>query len=153
MTTDQVEAFLFRAARLLDEGDLRAWLALCRNDISYRVTTVLTQERKYDVGLIDDDLGGLESRIESIERFWHAEEPRTRTLHLITNVEITGQDGDGTSVESAFQICTTRRDRQAVLYGRYRDVLAIVDGEPRFARRLAILEGNALKDGKITFIV
>jgi 3-phenylpropionate/cinnamic acid dioxygenase small subunit len=148
-----VEAFLYRAARIIDAGDLRGWLALCRPEMEYRVTTVLSGERAYDVGLIDNDYAGLESRIVSIERFWHAESPRTHTLHIVSNVEVLAQSAAGVSVESAFQLCTTRRDRQAVLYGRYRDQLVPVASGLAFARRTAVLEGNLLTEGKISFIV
>ena len=126
VTAQNVEAFLYRAARLSDAGDLNGWLALCRPDMMYRERSVLTNERSYDVGLIDDDRAALESRVRSIEQFWHAEEPRTHLLHLITNVEILAERADGISVGSAVAVVATRRERQAIFYGRYRDELRIL---------------------------
>ncbi|MGA2393851.1 MAG: aromatic-ring-hydroxylating dioxygenase subunit beta [Candidatus Lustribacter sp.] len=153
MTAQDVEAFLYRAARLIDAGDLSGWLALCGPEMTYRVRSVLTNERAYDVGLIDDDRPALEGRIRSIEQFWHAEEPRTHLLHMITNVEILEDRGDALTVASAVTVVATRRERQAVLYGRYLDELRFVEGTLGFTRRTVTLETNLLRDGKITFIV
>ena len=153
MTSQDVEAFLYRAARLIDAGDLSGWFALCRPEMIYRVRSVLTNERAYDVGLIEDDYAALEGRIRSIEQFWHAEEPRTHVLHLISNVEILEERGDALSVVSALTVVATRRERQAVLYGRCRDDLRLVEGAFSFAGRTVTLETNLLRDGKITFIV
>lgn len=149
----EIEAFLYRAARLLDGGDVRGWFALCRPEMVYRVTSVLSVERGYDVGLIDDDYRALEGRIRSIEQFWHAEEPRTHLLHVITNVEIVEERTGGLTVASALTLVATRRDRQAVLYGRAQDELRKDDGRLSFERRIVTLENNLLLDGKITFIV
>lgn len=153
VTAQDVETFLYRAARLIDSGDLSGWFALCRPGMIYRVRSVLTNERAYDVGLIDDDYAALEGRIRSIEQFWHAEEPRTHLLHLITNVEILEERADGLSVASAVTVVATRRERQSVLYGRYQDELRFGEGTLGFAQRTVTLETNLLREGKITFIV
>jgi benzoate/toluate 1,2-dioxygenase beta subunit len=151
--TESPEQFLLRAARILDGGDYRAWLALWTADIDYVVTTRLSEERAYLAAMIADDREALERRVQLMERLWHAEEPRTHTLHLITNLEVSPPAGDEVEVHSCFQVVASRRERQAVLYGRYRDVLRRIAGEWRLASRTATLEKNVLDDGNITFLV
>jgi 3-phenylpropionate/cinnamic acid dioxygenase small subunit len=150
---DTPERFLARSFRILDAGDYRGWLELCTPDIAYVVTTRLTDERGYDSPLILDDLAGLERRIGLMERMWHAEEPPTRTLHVLTNVELEPRGADEVLVHACFTVVATRRERQSTLYGRYRDVLRVTGETWRLAARTATLERNLLEIGNITFIV
>jgi 3-phenylpropionate/cinnamic acid dioxygenase small subunit len=152
--SESPEAFLYRSFRILDTGAYREWLALCTPDIAYVVTTRLTDERGYASPLILDDHAGLERRIGLMERMWHAEEPPTRTLHVLTNVEIAPESGHEVVVHACFTVVATRRERQSTLYGRYRDLLrGDDDGSWRLAARTATLERNLLEIGNITFIV
>jgi 3-phenylpropionate/cinnamic acid dioxygenase small subunit len=146
------EQFLHRSFRLLDSGDYRGWLGLCTPDISYVVTTRLASERKYLAALVDDDFVGLDRRLQLMERLWHAEEPPTQTLHMLTNVE-TAAAGEGVEVHACFLVVASRRERQIALYGRYHDVLRLVNGDWQIAARTATLEKNLLDTGNITFIV
>jgi 3-phenylpropionate/cinnamic acid dioxygenase small subunit len=72
---------------------------------------------------------------------------------VITNVEVLERRADRLSVASALTVVATRRDRQSVLYGRYRDELHLADGTLSFQQRVVTLENNLVRDGKITFIV
>lgn len=151
--TESPEQFLLRSARILDGGDYRRWMALCTNDVSYVVTTRLAEQRAFLAAMIADDREALERRVQLMERLWHAEEPRTQTLHMITNIETGTVDGDRVEVHSCFLVVASRRERQTTLYGRYRDVLRRVDDEWRLAARTATLEKNVLDGGNITFLV
>lgn len=149
---ESAEQFLFRSFRILDQGDYQGWLALCTEDVRYTVTTVDIVARKLQVPIIQDDFGRLKGRIQSIERFWHAEVPPTRTHHLVTNVETETRDG-ATFLRSSFLVVATRRKRQVMLTGRYRDELRPAQGSWRLAARVATLDTEFLADGQITFIV
>lgn len=147
------EQFLYRSFRILDEGDYNGWLALCSADIRYRITTAENIRRNFAVGIINDNYDRLQGRIKSIEKFWHAESPPTRTLHMISNVEAEPDKQDEWLVHSCFCVTATRRERQITLTGRYRDTLRVASGEWLLASRLAILDKSLLDGGKVTFIV
>jgi len=146
-------SFLFRSFRVLDSGDFQAWLETCAPDLSYVVTTSYNIERKYAVALINDDFGRLKGRIESIKKFWHAEVPRTRTQHMVSNIEAFPADDGSMVVFSCFLISATRLDKQWLMTGRYRDVLRPHQGSWRLHERAATLDKDVLDSGKITFIV
>lgn len=147
------EQFLYRSFRILDEGDYHGWLALCARDITYKVTSAENVRRGFAVGIINDDYDRLKGRIQSIEKFWHAESPPTRTLHMITNVECEPDGQDLILAHSCFWVTATRRERQVTLTGRYQDTLRAADDGWLLASRLAILDKSLLDGGKVTFIV
>lgn len=147
------EQFLYRSFRLLDEGDFKAWMATCAKDVSYLVTTAENVSRSFVVSIINDNHDRLLGRIKSIEEYWHAEKPRTRTLHMVTNIECEPASGGETLVHSCFSVTATRRERQVTLTGRYRDVLRPADGGWLLAARVAVLDKSLLDGGKVTFIL
>jgi 3-phenylpropionate/cinnamic acid dioxygenase small subunit len=147
------EHFLYRSFRVLDEGDYNGWLALCAKDITYTVTTAENVRRNFVVSIINDNYDRLQGRIKSMEKFWHAELPPTRTLHMISNVECEQTAPDATLVHSCFCVTATRRDRQVTLTGRYRDTLRPTNGAWLLSSRVAILDKSLLDGGKVTFIV
>jgi 3-phenylpropionate/cinnamic acid dioxygenase small subunit len=146
-------AFLYRFARMLDERRLSECLELCTDDLSYVVTTAADRAAGSGVALINDDRDRLAGRIASIERYWHAEAPRTHTNHMITNVEADPDGADAIVARSCFTVTAVRRDHRTVLTGRYEDTLRVADGELRLARRLAVLDADLLVDGRVTFII
>jgi 3-phenylpropionate/cinnamic acid dioxygenase small subunit len=152
------EHFLYRSFRILDEGNYSGWLALCAKDINYTVTTAENVSRNYVVSIINDNYDRLQGRITSMEEYWHAEKPPTRTLHMITNVECDPIEGDKSradelSVHSCFMVTATRRERQVMLTGRYRDTLRAAGDSWLLASRLAVLDKSLLDGGKVTFIL
>lgn len=92
-----IEQFLYREAELLDDWQFRAWLALMSGDIHYSMrTTVNAQTRDRRRGIeppttwiFNDTHFQLERRIARLETgmAW-AEEPPSRTRHLVTNVRV-----------------------------------------------------------------
>jgi 3-phenylpropionate/cinnamic acid dioxygenase small subunit len=147
------EHFLLRSFRLLDAGEFIGWLALCATDMSYIVTTPSNLEKHLPVAIIQDNFARLEGRVQSIVKFWHAELPRTRTVHMVTNIEVEAGPGDAVLAHSCFQVFATRRDKQISLVGRYRDTLRRSAGAWQLTTRLAVLSNDVLHDGNITFIV
>jgi 3-phenylpropionate/cinnamic acid dioxygenase small subunit len=91
----EVERFLYREARLLDERRYDDWLALMSFDILYRAPVRIAREGKDDVVGIDelhhfdDDYGQLELRVQGLQvRSAWAEIPPSRTRRLVTNVSV-----------------------------------------------------------------
>lgn len=93
----EVEQFLYLEAALVDEGRFRPWLELLADDITYVMKTntlALTRDRRKGIAppstfIYNEDKFQLERRVARLEtgNAW-AEEPASRTRHIITNVRI-----------------------------------------------------------------
>ncbi len=148
-----VELFLYSAFRLLDRGEFDRWMDTWSAELSYIVQTAGNLERGSTAALINDNRDRLIGRIASIEQYWHAEVPRTRTSHLIGNVEVEASP-DGTLVaRSRFIVSATRLGTQGMLAGRYEDVIQRDGQHLRLRSRLAVLDNDLLVAGRVTYIV
>lgn len=93
----EVEQFLFREGRLLDEGHFEEWLALYSDDSTYWVPATWNQKSPHDqVSIYYEDKRLLRARVERL-RHPRTENmiPAPRTLHHITNVTL--EEGDPSS--------------------------------------------------------
>lgn len=163
-----VEQFLYREARLLDTRDFQGWLNLLTEDIRYWMPVM---SRRYPIsskaisvldgtGCAENEFseeGGLaildetkESLARRISRMdtgmaW-AEDPPSRTCHLISNVEV--YEGDKKSeliVFSNFILYRTRSETEQDFYvGSREDCIRSVQGELKISSRKIILPQNVL---------
>ena len=164
----EVEQFLYREARLLDERRFHEWLAAFTDDVRYWMSSRSTRyprsskaiaslnsggfreedvARDDELALLDETRETLRGRIARLETgmAW-AEDPPSRTRHLIVNIEVEGADGASElTVYSNFLVYRSRSETEQDVYvGARRDVLRRVDGEWRIARRRIILDQNVL---------
>jgi benzoate/toluate 1,2-dioxygenase beta subunit len=101
VTVAEIEAFLYREARALDDKDWDAWLACYAPDAEFWMPSWddddrLTEDPQTEISLIwYGDRGGLEDRVFRIrtERSSATSLPEPRTSHNISNVEILEQSG------------------------------------------------------------
>lgn len=116
----RVENFLFHEARLLDERDFTAWLALFAQDGTYWVPGVHDHaDPMEEVSIVYDRISMLRERVWRLESgLAYAQEPPSRTVHVLGNVEIPGQGGDEITVRSNLVVAEFRRERQLVYAGR-----------------------------------
>lgn len=143
----EVEQFLYREARFLDDERYEEWLGMMTDDIHYWMPGVQARYRKdkkprYDPGRMahfDDDMLGLRRRVT---RFMHdtawAEDPPTRVCHIISGIEVEHTErADEFLAHSTFVTCRGRNETEEdVLCGRRTDVLRrTAEGELRLARR------------------
>jgi 3-phenylpropionate/cinnamic acid dioxygenase small subunit len=163
-----VEQFLFREARLLDNRRFHDWLRLFTDDVHYWMTarsnryprnskaiSILDPDRYREeditgadeLGLFDEDIKTLTARVARLDTgmAW-AEDPPSRTRHLITNIEVesdaTGQD---VTVHCNFIVYRSRGETEQDFYvGAREDRLRHVDGDWKIARRRLILDQNVL---------
>ncbi|MFC3608618.1 aromatic-ring-hydroxylating dioxygenase subunit beta [Stutzerimonas tarimensis] len=121
-----VEQFIFREARLLDERRFWEWDALFTDEGMYWVPQAHEQDNPFEhISLFWEGRMLREVRIRRVEnaRNW-SQQPVTRTAHLVGNVAIEGRDAVGHLVVSAtFQVSEWRLD-QRQLAGRYTYKLA-----------------------------
>lgn len=143
----EVEQFLYREARLLDEERYEEWLGLMTEDIHYWMPGIQARYRKDAsagplseyMAFYDDDLLNLRRRVT---RFLHdtawAEDPPTRSCHVISNVEVElTSAAHEYRAYSTFVNCRGRNDADEYwLAGRRSDLLRRDEaGALRLARR------------------
>jgi 3-phenylpropionate/cinnamic acid dioxygenase small subunit len=130
----QVEKFYDDEAALLDAHDLEHWVQLFSDDTHYfmpirrtRLRRELSQEftEPGQMAYFDDDKTTLLSRWQKFATgaAW-AEDPPSRTRHMITNVRVLDDRGDELDVESYFHLYRTRLKSEVDTWvGSRQDVL------------------------------
>jgi len=163
-----VEAFLYHEANLLDDRRYEEWLDLLTDDVRYwvpmrRNVKFGELEREFtregqDINWFDEGKTTLTQRVRQILTGVHwAEEPLSRLSHLVTNVEITeaspsAADAEEVSLRCRFIIYRNRVATETdILVGRREDRLRRVDGEWRIAQRQVFLDQNVLLAKNLTF--
>jgi len=164
----EVEQFLYREARLLDERRFHEWLELFTDDVRYwmpvrsnrypkisKAIKILDRDRyveeelakEDELALLDENRETLVGRVACMDTgmAW-AEDPPSRTRHLITNIEV--EPGDSVSelkVHSYFLVYRSRAETEQEMYvGARQDVLRRVDGAWMIARRKVILDQTVM---------
>ena len=164
----QVEQFLYREARLLDSRQFRRWIDLLADDLRYWIPmrsnrysaasksiSILDGSRyeeddlskESDQAFMDEDKGSLRRRVDRLDTgmAW-AEDPPSRTRHLISNVEVEpGERESEVKVYSNFIMYRTRAETEEDFYvGSREDLLRNVDGAWKIASRKIVFDQNVL---------
>ena len=122
----RISQFLYEEARLLDDWQFRNWLALLDDDIRYTMRTTVnaqTRDRRKGVQppttwIFNDNKDQLERRIARLETgmAW-AEEPPSRTRHLIDNLQISETDQpDVFAVRLNYLLYRAQKERDETFY-------------------------------------
>ena len=164
----EIEQFLYREARLLDERRFQAWLELFTDDVRYwmpvrstryprrsKAIAILDPDRyeeeelstESDLAIFDESKETLCRRVARLDTgmAW-AEDPPSRTRHTVSNVEVEpGETEAELRVYSNFIVYRSRGETEQDFYvGARRDTLRNVDGAWKIARRTIILDQNVL---------
>ena len=164
----EVEQFLYREARLLDERRFHEWLELFTDDVRYwmpgrinrypkssKAIAILDPDRyteeeltkEDELAILDETKETLGRRIARLETgmAW-AEDPPSRTRHLVSNIEVEpGAAASELRVFSDFLVYRSRSETEQDFYvGARQDVLRHVDSAWKIARRKIILDQNVL---------
>jgi p-cumate 2,3-dioxygenase beta subunit len=144
----EVEDLLYHEAELLDCWKLDDWLALLTDDAAYYVppNDKPDADHRFTLFTIADDMVRLRERVIRLkDPNCHAEYPPSRTRRLITNVRVTGVEGDTIAVAANFVVHRFRRGgAHQAFVGRYRYRLRRVGGRLKIAERRAILDAEEL---------
>jgi biphenyl 2,3-dioxygenase beta subunit len=151
-----VEQYYYREAELLDEHKYEEWLELFTESARYWVpsrnnrlrsdsgSSVSTHD---EFSLFDDSKTTLGWRVRQLSLPTHwAENPRSRTRHLITNVRVLSVDDENKlSVRSNF-LCYRNRmqDEVDIWVGERRDILIESDGNLRIESRTVYLDQSVI---------
>jgi len=153
----EVEAFLYREARYLDERRHTEWLDFFADDLHYFMPIrrnikfgdwdLEYSDPESEISYFDEGKDILTGRVRQINTGVHwAEEPVSRFEHLISNVEILKEEGDTVEVASKFYVYQNRlQDEVQVFCGRRYDLLRR-DSETMFkiVKRKILLAQNVL---------
>jgi 3-phenylpropionate/cinnamic acid dioxygenase small subunit len=164
----EIEQFLYREARLLDDRHFHEWLTLFTEDISYRMigrgnryprsskAIAILDPKRYveddaaqedELALLDENKESLSGRVARLDTgmAW-AEDPPSRTRHFVANIEIEAGGNDGEiTVHSNFLVYRSRGETEQDFYvGSRRDVLRRVEGAWKIAQRRLVLDQNVL---------
>ncbi|MBV8186646.1 MAG: 3-phenylpropionate/cinnamic acid dioxygenase subunit beta [Alphaproteobacteria bacterium] len=135
----EVEQFLYHEAALLDDRRFAEWFALIADDIHYwmpirRTVTVDNLDREFTtadgMAYFDDDKADLGMRVEKLQApsAW-AENPPSRTRHLVANVRLLEVKGAEVALEAAIHVFRSRlNDKIDHWIGKRRDRLRRIDG-------------------------
>jgi p-cumate 2,3-dioxygenase beta subunit len=154
----EIEDFLYAEADLLDNWKLDDWLKLLADDAAYYVPPNDRPDADHRDTLftIADDIVRLRERVIRLnDPNCHAEYPPSRTRRLITNVRITGVEGDTIAAAANFAVYRYRRGEPVREFvGHYRYRLRRVGGVLKIAERRAILDAHELGAmGSVSFIL
>ena len=159
---EEIEAFLYHEAELLDERRYEEWLDLFTEDAHYfmpmrRNVPHDEPEREFtragtDVNWFDEGKDTLTRRVKQILTGIHwAEEPPSRTCHIVSNVQVLAADPAEVTVKSRFLVYRTRVETETdFLVGKREDVLRRRDGGWKIARRKIVLDQNVLLAKNLT---
>jgi 3-phenylpropionate/cinnamic acid dioxygenase small subunit len=164
---EEVEAFLYQEAELLDERRYEEWLDLFTDDAHYfmpmrRNVPHDEPEREFtragmDVNWFDEGKDTLTRRVKQILTGIHwAEEPPSRICHMVSNVQVLSATPAGplpaeVTVKSRFLVYRNRVETETdFLVGKREDLLRRVNGGWKVARRKIVLDQNVLLAKNLT---
>ena len=162
---DEIEQFLYREAELLDERRYEEWLALFTDDVRYwmpmrRNVPRDEPDREFtregvDVNWFDEGKDTLTRRVQQILTGLHwAEEPPSRTCHMVANVQILRVTTDEATAKCRFLVYRNRVETETdLLVGKREDTLRRIDTEWRIARRMIVLDQSVLLAKNLTFFL
>jgi 3-phenylpropionate/cinnamic acid dioxygenase small subunit len=165
----EVEQFYHEEADLLDDGRFADWLELLADDLEYWMPTRTNRLRRQqalsiaargEAAFYDETKESLAWRIRRFDSgmAW-AEDPPSRTRHLVTNVVVHHIDPDhhegltenDLHVRSALLVYRNRLEREENLFaGRRVDILRRVAGGLQVARRVILLDQSVLQAKNIS---
>jgi len=129
-----VEQFLYYEAMLLDDRRFDDWLALLADDLEYWMPVRSTRARGDEANefakpgesaFFDDDKNSMSERMRKlVTGYAWAEDPPSRTRHLVSNVRINGIDGETIDIGCNFMLYRSRLANDEDLWvGRREDRL------------------------------
>lgn len=144
-----VQDFLTEEAELLDTRRFDEWLALCTEDITYRVPVRATRkvgnpDISDEIFHFDDNRASLGLRVRRLgtDVAW-AEDPPSLTRRFVTNIKVSwGQREGELAVRSYLLLYRSRGDQGThdLLSGERHDLLRVEGDQMRIARREVLLD-------------
>jgi len=153
--------FYIREAWLLDERKFKEWVDLFTDDVLYFMPRRKNVPRREshreltplgDLAIFEEDKRYLQMRVARLDTgmAW-AEDPPSRTRHMIGNLEAEMLENGEVSARTAFLVYRSHLETDHQLLSGYReDVLRKVDGAWKVAKRMIVLDANVLLDKNLS---
>ena len=153
--------FYIREAWLLDERKFKEWLELFTDDVLYFMPRRKNVPRREahreltplgDLAILEEDKRYLQMRVARLDTgmAW-AEDPPSRTRHMIGNLEAEFLENGEVGAKTAFLVYRSHLETDHQLLSGYReDVLRKVDGGWKVAKRTIVLDANVLLDKNLS---
>jgi benzoate/toluate 1,2-dioxygenase beta subunit len=152
----EIEAFLYKEARLADENRYDEWTALWTDDAIYWVPANLDDyDPREHISLIYDDRERIQDRVDRLKSgaAW-SQEPRSRVRRVVSNIEIEPPNEKGEiTASSNFVLGDLRRGMQAVYFARQIHRLRPTPNGLRLAYKKVMLLNNNEPIHNLSFIV
>lgn len=150
MNFEQIQAFVHREARLLDDRQWDEWLQCYREDVVYWMPSwddddTLTSDPQTEISLIYyNNRIGLEDRVYRIktERSGATSLPEPRTTHLITNLEVLESDAEVVKLRFNWQTNSHRNRTTQMFFGTSFYSLDIRGAQPLIFEKKIILNND-----------
>lgn len=163
MSRAEAEDFLYREARLLDDLQLDEWLGLFTEDGLYWIPIDDAKPVDHNLSIVRDLPLRREERVHHILRTrFPSQSPRSRTVHLVSNVEVMPDAASGEVRLRSNQVIHEMRpgDYRQTGLGELRTLVATVEHElrPEGGRLKIALKKIKLIDrdmplGNLTFLI
>ena len=144
-----IQAFLYREARLLDDREWDEWLTLYHKDAEFWMPALddddqLTRDPHSEISLIYyPNREGLEDRVYRIktERSG-ASTPEPRTTHQVTNLEVLSQEGDTVALRFNWHTLSHRYKKTDSFFGTSFYTLDVSSERPLITRKVVQLNND-----------
>ncbi len=163
MSRAEAEDFLYREARLLDELQLDEWLTLFTKDGLYWIPIDDGKPPERNLSVIHDPPLRREERVHHILRTkFPSQSPRSRTIHLVSNVEVVRDEAAGEVRVRSNQVIHEIRtgDYRQTGLGELRTLVTTVehvlrpeDGTLKIALKKVKLIDRDMPLGNLTFLI
>src|SRR6202035_137451 len=153
--------FYIREAWLLDDRKLKEWLDIFTDDVLYFMPRRKNVPRRElhpeltplgDMAILEENRRHLEMRVARLDTgmAW-AEDPPSRTRHLIGNLEAAPLEKGEVEAKTAFLVYRSHLETDhQILSGCRDDVLRKVNGAWKVRRRTIVLDANVLLDQNLS---
>lgn len=163
----EAEAFLYREARLIDDLRLEEWLELFTDDGVYWIPIDDAKPVEWNTSLVYDPPLRREERVHHLLRVpFPSQAPRSRTVHLIANIEVDPgepadyNDADATVRSNQVVYEVRLGDFRQVGLGEVRPIVSTVEhrlrrvgDELKIARKKILLIDREMTQANLTFII
>lgn len=158
LTSREVEDFLYHEAELLDSWRMLEWRELLTEDCEYQVPSIDAADDASPnkvLYYIADDGFRLTERVKRLmKKTCHAEYPRTKVLHTISNVRLVETTADAAHAKCCFVTYRHQRGNQDIYVGRHDYHFVVDDGRMKIKKKRTTLHMEALRPhGRITIII
>lgn len=150
MNFEQIQAFIYREARLLDDRQWDEWLTCYSENVVYWMPAWddedrLTENPQTEISLIYyPNRDGLEDRVYRIktERSGASSMPEPRTTHQTSNLEILSREGNEVKLRFNWQTNSHRYHKTETFFGTSFYTLDIGGEQPLITEKKVVLNND-----------